>query len=265
MLPDHSTQHRRWSLGSTNRWILPAAGLVVLVLAIVLIVALCSGGGDDGDQSAGGLPTATESTEDEGGGEETSEPTTEQEEDAAAALQDLSGAYEGATARVTYDFTSLSFGQSTTGTMILYSDPPNARTDHKNTSTGETISFISKGDQSFVCTEGQCFAYPVGAAVNPIPFVSQYAEPGAINSIVAGVAGVDVQTTEEEIAGIDARCFHLASAGADLTWCFGDDGLLLLGASKSADVEFEMRATEVNRNVADADFEPPFPVTEFPQ
>jgi len=236
-----------------------------LVLAIVLTIALCSGGGDDDDQSAGARPTATESPENGGDGEDTPEPTAEEEEDAAAALEDLSGAYGGVSAQVMYEFTSISGGESTASTMTLYSDPPNARTDYEDPSTGETTSLISKGDQSFVCTPGQCFAYPVGAAANPIPFVSQYAEPGAINSIAAGVAGVDVQTTQEEIAGIDARCFHLASAGADLTWCFSDDGLLLLGASRSADAEFEMRATQVNRNVSDADFEPPFPVTEFPQ
>ena len=178
-------------MGSTNRWILPAAGLVVLVVAIVLIIALCSGGGDDDDQSAGARPTATESTENGGDGEETPEPTAE-EEDAAAALEDLSGAYGGVSAQVTYEFTSISGGESTSGTMTLYSDPPNARTDHEDAS-GETTSFINKGDQSFVCTTGQCFAYPAGTVVSPIPFVSQYAEPGAINSIAAGVAGVQAR------------------------------------------------------------------------
>lgn len=252
-------------MGSTNRWILPAAGLVVLVIAIALIFALCSGGGgDDKDQSAGARPTATESTEDGGGGEETPEPTTGQEQDAAAALQNLSGAYQGASARVTYEFTSTTGGETTNSTLTIYSDPPNSRTDFKDTSGGETTSFINRGDSTFVCSGGQCFSYPAGGAVNPVPFVSQYAEPGAIEQIAAQ-AGVDVQRTEEEIAGINGRCFHLSEEGVALTWCFSDDGLLLLSASKSADGEFEMRASEVNRNVSDADFEPPFPVTEFPQ
>lgn len=245
-------------MGSTNRWILPAAGLVVLVLAIVLIIALCSSGGDDDDQSAAGSPTATQSPQDGGGSEVTPTPTAK--EDTAAALADLSRAYEGVSARVTYDFTGISVGANTTGTMTIYADPPNARTDHLNTSTGETTSFIQRGDQSFVCTSGQCFAYPAGAAVNPIPFVSQYAEPVAINRIAAASAGIDLQTTEEEIAGFQARCFHVTNEGTEITWCFSDDGLLLLGASRSADAEFEMRATQVNRNVSAADFEPPFPV-----
>lgn len=251
-------------MGSTNRWILPAAGLVVLVIAIALIIALCSGGGDDGNKSAGARPTATESTENGGDGEETPEPTTEREEDAAAALEGLSGAYAGASARVTYEFTSTTGGETTNSTLTIYSDPPNSRTDFEDTSGGETTSFINQGDSTFICSGGQCFSYPAGGAVNPVPFVSQYAEPGAIERIAAQ-AGVDIQKTEEEIAGINARCFHLSEEGVAVTWCFSDDGLLLLGASKSADAEFEMRASEVNRNVSDADFKPPFPVTEFPQ
>ena len=80
--------------------------------------------------------------------------------------------------------------------------------------------------------------------------------------------GVEIDTFQETIAGESADCFSVSGSfegeSGDAEWCFTDDGILLRFAGTFADEgEFRLDATAVSRDVSDADFEPPYPVTEF--
>ena len=249
---------------SGNKWLLPAVGLGVVVIAIILLIALCSGGGDDDDDSGGddqgSVPTATA---DGGGGDETPEATDDSGDDSAAALEQLSASWGDASGKIVYEFKTSTGGTDSTTKMTYYIDPPNSRTDFEDES-GEVTSFIQQGDKTYVCSAGSCFSYPGGGGVNPIPFVGDYAYPDAISDTVAGLGGVEIDRSEDKIAGVDVTCFKVEVAGSETGWCFSDDGLLLLSSTKSAGSGFEMRATEVDTEVSDADFDPPFDVVEIP-
>ena len=245
---------------SGNKWLLPAVGLGVVVIAIVLLIALCSGGGDDdnGSDDQGSAPTATT-----GGGDETPEATDDSGDNSAAALEELSARWGDASGKIVYEFKTSAGGSDTTSKMTYYIDPPNSRTDFEDGS-GEVISFIQQGDKTYVCSVGSCFSYPGGSGVNPIPFVGDNAYPDAISDRVAGLGGIEIDRSEDEIAGVDVTCFKVEVAGSETAWCFSEDGLLLLSSTKAAGSEFEMRATEVDSDVSDTDFDPPFDVIEIP-
>jgi len=234
--------------------------LSVALVASLLMMAACSSDDDDEEDGDGdSSPTATESTDE---GDETPDAT--DREDAASLLEALTGESGEVVAKVAYDFSTTTDGTTSTSSMVIYSRPGESRTDLVDTDSGETTSFISTEDATYLCTGEQCIGYPAGGGVNPVPFVSQYANPSAIAQLVAGYRGIDIDQSEEEIAGLDATCFSVAQAGTTVSWCYGDEGLLLRSATESATGSFEMEATEVDLEVSDADFEPPYPVTTIP-
>jgi hypothetical protein len=226
----------------------------------MVLVAACSSSDDDDEDDDGGdnTPAATESTD----GDET--PDASDEEDAASLLESLTGESGEVVAKVAYDFTTTTNGTASTSSMTIYSRPGESRTDIVDTDSGETTSFISTADATYLCTGEQCIGYPAGGGVNPVPFVSQYANPSAITQLVASYRGVDIDQSEEEIAGLDATCFSVAQGGTTVSWCYGDEGLLLRSATESATGSFVMEATEVDLEISDEDFEPPYPVTTIP-
>ena len=61
-----------------------------------------------------------------------------------------------------------------------------------------------------------------------------------------------------------ATCFSYSVAGAESETCFSDEGLLLYLHSGSAGSSFTFEAKSASTDVTDADFEPPYPVTELP-
>ena len=250
---------------SGNKWLLPAVGLGAVVIVIILLIALCSGGGGDDDDDSGSddqgnVPTATA---DDGGGDETPAATDDSGDDSTAALEELSARWGDASGKIVYEFKSSAGGTETTSKMTYFIDPPNSRTDFEG-EDGEVTSFIQAGDRTYICSAGSCLSYPGGGAINPIPFVGDYAYPDAINETIGDLGGIEVDRSEDEIAGVDVTCFKVEVAGSETGWCFSDDGLLLLSSSRTAGSEFEMRATEVDTDVSDADFEPPFEVIELP-
>jgi len=240
------------------RWWWLSALLSVVLAAAMLGVAAC--GGDDEEADGGdSRPTATEGTD---SGDETPDAT--DGGDAASLLEALTGESGEVVAKVAYDFTTTTNGTKSTSSMTIYSRPGESRTDLVDTDSGETTSFISTEDATYLCTGEQCIGYPAGGGVNPIPFVSQYANPSAITQLVAGYRGVDIEQSEEKIAGLDATCFSVEQAGTTVSWCYGDKGLLLRSATESSAGSFLMEATEVDLEISDEDFEPPYPVTTIP-
>jgi len=246
---------------ASGRWRWLIVLLSVMLVSAMMLMAAC--GGDDDEEDDDGEdsgPTTTATTD---AGEETPDGSDgEDGEDAASALEALTGQSGEVTAKVAYDFTTTSNGTTTTTSMTIYSPPGESRTDYVN--EGETTSFISTEDATYVCTGEQCLGYGAGGGVNPIPFVGQYANPSAITQLVAGYRGIDIDQSDEEIAGRDATCFSVTDAGTTVSWCYGENGLLLRSATESSTGSFTMEATDVDLQVSDADFEPPYPVTTIP-
>ena len=86
---------------------------------------------------------------------------------------------------------------------------------------------------------------------------------------IAEAAGIDVNQSDENIAGGDATCFSWdEDVSNDITkgkMCFNDAGQLVLLESEEADgSKSSMRATEYSEDVSDSDFEPPYDVTDLP-
>jgi len=237
--------------------------LLTLVAALSLLVAACGGDDDDDDGGNNGdnaEPTATETTDGgDGSGDDSGDDGSG---DSGADFSNLSSEFENIEAKITYEFTTTDSSGTTTTTMTIYNKPPNSRTDYEDTTTGDVTTFIQTTDTSYICSAGQCLASPSDGAENPNAFIGAFASSEAI-AAYAGLAGIATDSSEEEIAGINAKCFSVSQEGSELMWCFGDNGLLLLSSSKDDSGEFEMRATDVSTDVSDSDFEPPFDVVDL--
>ena len=61
-----------------------------------------------------------------------------------------------------------------------------------------------------------------------------------------------------------ANCFTYSLAGAESETCFSDEGLLLYLRSESAGSSFTYEAKSASTDVTDADFEPPYEITQVP-
>ena len=240
-----------------------------LALSVALLAAACGGGGEE----EGKTPAAKESPTAEGSptGQRTpaaGQTATSGGGDTGKELKELSADWGNITAKVTYDFTSTAGGQTTETRMTFYSRPPDSRVDYSADSQGEVI-FIQAGDKAYVCTANQCIATPSESTSNPLPFFGDFADPDSIDEAVGDVLGVDIDEFDDKIAGQDAKCFSASGSftaeQGKATWCFADDGLLLLSAFEGGTSgNFRMEAVEVDRKVSAADFEPPYPVTTIP-
>ena len=105
-----------------------------------------------------------------------------------------------------------------------------------------------------------------------IPFLGLFAQPEDLTETIEEItAGLDVDRSQRTIAGEKGTCFSVSGSiqgeEGSAEWCFASDGLLLLfaGSSSGADGgEFRLEATKLDRKVSDADFKPPYPVTQLP-
>ena len=108
------------------------------------------------------------------------------------------------------------------------------------------------------------------------PFLDEFINPDALTASITDsiddVMGFEFDTFQETIAGESADCFSMSGSfegeSGQAEWCFTDDGILLrIAASMLAEDgevgEFRLDATAVSRDVSDADFEPPYPVTDL--
>ncbi|MBI2913258.1 MAG: hypothetical protein HYY03_05005 [Chloroflexi bacterium] len=253
-----------------RRWLLIATGAA---LALLLLAAACGGGEEEGGpqgtktarETAAATETATEEGGDGGG------------EVGAAKLQDLAKATEGITAKVTYRFTSsIVGGQESEFTMTLTQRPPDSRIDYSFSEPGQpatATSVIQVGDASYLCTdlgggEGTCLSVPADQAQQQTDLF----EPifSTTESLAEDIEGFDlVDESERTIAGVTAKCFTVKATSitefASAETCISEDGILLLSKVTLEDgSETSIEATEVSTDVTDADFQPPFEVTELP-
>ena len=240
--------------------------LVVPALMLALAIAACDGGGGGG---SGETPTAAESpAARETPAQET--PTGDEDGQGAAELSRLARSTEGITASVTYRFSSTGPGGTVSeGEWTLTQRPPDTRTDY--TVDGDQVTVINAGGKSYVCTgsggEGQCLTVPQAQAGQQTAlFAPVFSTTESLAGDAEGFGLVD--TSERTIAGVDAKCFEVEAtaltAFQSAEVCISEDGILLLSRTTTSAGEFLVEATDVSTDVGDAEFEPPFPVTELP-
>jgi hypothetical protein len=225
--------------------------------AFLLLTVACSSSDDSNNATATAKPSSDSTSY---ATDTPSGPT-----DPASQLQSLTREWEGVTAKITYDYTTTNDGATNTSTLITYSRPPDSRTDFTDSDTGETTIFLTSGGKSYLCAQGRCATSPAGS-LNPIATITQYSAPSAITARLAKLAGVNIDTSSQTIAGKDAACFSVEEKSAEtkITWCFSDDGLLLLNTTEISSDKFELKATDVQTTVSDADLQPPYPVSDIP-
>jgi len=238
-----------------------------LVAGLSLILAAC-GGDDEKTDGDGGTPMATES---DGGGDETPDATEDgggAGGDGASDLSALAGEYGDFTGVVKYE-TSGFDGDAFTS-MTIYRDAGRSRVDYEG--ADGSGSFITTEEGSFACAENQCIKFAAGQGVDPTAAFAAFLSAESIEASYGDIPeGVDVEESSEEIAGVDATCYSYAGdldeteAGDESgEICFAESGLLLRLKFTGASGGGMFEAVEASEDVSEADFEPPFPVTELP-
>ncbi len=255
-------------------------GLAVLLAAVLLFALLATACGDDGGDAgetpqAGETPTEgeTPATDGDGDGE-----TGDGDGADGEALQELEAlaaeATEGITAKVTYRVVTETDGETMEGEWVLVQRPPDSRFEIAGEEGGEEFRtiIISAGGNSYLCTsvagEESCLATEAeeaeasAAALDPLFSVPE--------ELTAGGEDIDItDTSHRSIAGVDATCFTISGALADVgegegEVCFSDEGLLLYMRGQSAGSSVLFEATSASTDVTDADFEPPYDILELP-
>jgi outer membrane lipoprotein-sorting protein len=240
---------RKAAVMPNGRWLLTA---LILAMSTLFVAVACGG---DSEESGIATPAA-------GGSPTTSAITNE--------LQALGEQWEQTVAKVSYDVTSSSGGTTDESSLTLYWRPPNWRVDISSSSEGDTILIATESALYWCDAESganQCLSFD--------PFEYDASAPlEMFDPAAAGLnlSGENVDRSEQTMLGEFATCFSVTSTTEESTseseWCFASDGILLQFASTSDDPasgNLTVEATNVNRNVteADFDFEPPYAVTPY--
>jgi hypothetical protein len=249
--------------GFLSRLFLPA----LVIFALLLFVAC--GGDDETDTGGDTEPTATERSEEEDTPEATEESGGDESGGTGTAdLSALAAEYSDFTGVVKYETTG--FGDDSFSSIKIYRGDGVSRVDYEG--TDQTGTFITTAEGSFACAENQCIKLPAGQGVDPTAAFTGFLTAEAIEETYGDVPeGVDVEQSTEEIAGIEANCYTYsgdlddAEAGDESgSVCFSESGILLRLEFDAASGGGKFEAVEAEEGVSDADFEPPYPVTEFP-
>jgi hypothetical protein len=244
--------------------------LALTLLAGVALLAFAACGGDDDDDATTaptGTSQSTGGSTNTGGAATATDAPDGGDDDPLAALQALGSGLEQTTGKTTYQVTNTA---GTVSSMTFYSTPGKSRFDSGETN-GQTTSYITDSDNSYVCssTSESCLAYPGGTAgFNPF---AAYISVATVSQYVAAaqLAGVDVDTSNETLAGVDAECFSWedTSAASDIAsgkLCFGEDGVMLYQEITGNTGTTKLEATEHTESVSDSDFDPPYTVSTLP-
>lgn len=256
----------------------PVWGLAILMLiGLLVLAAACNGNGGDGDDSdtreAGETPADMADGGDEGDGDADGDQDGEADGEAdgsGSALEDYFGEWAETEGQISYEYTSEGGGTSDSGTFTLYWMPPSWRWDGGDDDSQSII--ISTASDYYLCSEDSCLSYgSLGEIPPPVPFFGLFTDPGAVETSFGGALGVDLDTSDETIAGVSASCFSASSeAGGEAAggeWCWADENGLLLrvravSTSGGEEYSYEFEATEVG-DVSAGDFEPPYPVQDL--
>lgn len=239
-----------------------AVRIAALAAALPILAVACGGDGEVAPDADAPSPEAQAETEglDELGG--------------------LSSRWATTPAKIVYLQEVEGDGPGAESTVTLSWRPPDAWRMDVETDGGTTILLRVEGT-SHLCSTGTGEATCLrvegpdeAPTAGPAPLVGLIAEPEALAADIGRrTAEAEVDTSTDTIAGEEARCFRAEAEGVEgggsAEWCFSQDGLLLRlvaggGAPEDGTGGYRLEATSVEREVPDADFEPPFPVTEIP-
>jgi hypothetical protein len=265
----------------TPAWRLLFLLLTAFAMIALLLAAACGGDDDDDDSGDDNGPTATDQAgddDDDGGGDEPTETDQgdggddddggDDGDDPLADLEELTGEYESVDGTISYAVTT----DGEESTWVIYQEGDNSRIDFGE---GEDAFIsITTPEASYTCfgtgDGASCIEGEGGVGTNPFAgLFTSFASAEAIEAYAALFADIDVETSNEEIAGVDGSCFSASGdfegdAGT-VKWCFSDDGVLLLALYDFESGSTEMRVTDYSGDVADGVFEPPYEVTDFGQ
>ncbi|MDP2949330.1 MAG: hypothetical protein Q8P22_07315 [Chloroflexota bacterium] len=236
-------------------------GLVVAV-GVVLLTSACGGGGEEKASptpSARATGTAAASP----AARATGTPAASSLTGAAKDLYTLASKGTEAIYKATYKISSTTQGESSEGTMAIYSKPPKSRFDSTSTIPGQTEPtegrFISTNGDSITCSktagEWTCTKFPAGQA---------FEEPStAVDE--QEVQKYDVSKTDgRKIAGQSTDCFLMRPKPGqtdlpdETELCLNGDGIPLYSQAKGPGADATVvEATDYSGSVSDADFQPP--------
>ncbi|MEX0800178.1 MAG: hypothetical protein WD379_03055 [Dehalococcoidia bacterium] len=260
----------------TRRVGLLGALALLLVIALFAFAVACKDDKKKDDRDTpdtGDTPSAEETADGGDGGGDGGDEGDGADGDGLSDLERLAGDFEAITGSVTYSFTTEDASGSTTESeWTIIQRPPDYRYefgDPSNPDAGKSI-IIATGGDTYICTDlpagdDLCFK-SAGSQDTTAPLSSFFGAPELVLGAASSADGVDVE--QRTIAGIDANCYTVSAdvAGEGNTYeaCFSDDGLFLFSQTVSGGISSTIEATAASSDVSDADFEPPFPVTEIP-
>jgi len=185
-------------------------------------------------------------------------------------LQALGKEWEQTVSKVSYDSTTTLGSTTDKGSITLYRRPPNWRMDMSSSSQGDEI-LIATASGLYDCGAqsgaNECVSYDPSQVDASAPL--QIFDPTAA---ATSLSGQNVDRSEQTVSGESVTCFSATSttqgSTSKLEWCFASGGILVRFATTSDDpasTNYTAEATNVNRNVTEADFnfEPPYPVTPY--
>jgi len=224
-----------------------------------LLATACSGGDDEtpNDTSASEtVPSATVPTE-------TTPSPTAATSDEPIDLAALTARMESARFSALYAVDATSVDDALTGTWQWTQDG-SGRIRFDIESEGEVVVMIMSPEGVNFCAEDACFS--MDAASEMFPDLGGMLT-GEIDSIQEDAATSTVTAAPAQtIAGTETECYDFQDSTEDSsgTICYAPEGVPLLIDATSAEGEFRLTASTYTTDVADADFEAPYPVTAFP-
>ena len=262
----------------------PAWRLFILMIGAIallgLVAAACNDDDDGGNDGDNGDPTATMDDDGDGDGDGDPTATTDDDDDgdgdgdgdgsSLADLAEFGDDYETFSGMVTYNISNFT-AEGGVGSMSIYQKDGSSRFD---ISSGDgDVSFISTPDATYLCSDGQCLKYPADddtATASVDAFAGLFSADAITDSIDDIPSGVDVDVTNETIAGISATCFNATGdldpdqAGDESSeFCFSDGGLMLRLAFEGVAESGSFEATAASNDVPDSAFDPMFEVTDL--
>jgi len=204
-------------------------------------------------------------------------------------LQELNAladrATEGATAKVTYTVTTSIDDETSESEQIVAQRPPHSRLEVSV--PGDALwtrsVVINDGDRLYVClgtrSEGSCLDVEPSIASaqealaqatlhvsveHPLS-IELFDKPRQAAETTDDTVPLD--SSQRQIAGLDATCFMQEAPNLETELCFSDQGLTLYWRYSELSVDgvtrvFEATATSVSTDVTDEDFEPPYEIVE---
>jgi hypothetical protein len=253
------------------------AVLLAMALLLALLAAACNGDDKDEAPPAGETPAAGETPTTDGEAQDGDGDGDDGTDGDGGGLQELEAlaaeASKGVTAKVVYRVVVTGMGEDLDGELVLVQRPPDSRFEIVVEEGGEEFRtiVINAGGNAYVCTSiagvESCLATETEATEEETSLLDPLL--GLPQELAADTEDVDlIDTSGRQIAGVDATCFTVSGALADLgegegEVCFSDEGLLLYLSGESDGTSSVFEATSVSTDVTDEDFEPPYDILDL--